>query len=569
MVNEPKPSDARELEVVSEPPVVAPDFGEPQALGATPESQLDEPRFLHPSSVIFEALSQVRQFIVPAIFGVYSAAQGGSWGIGFAVLLFSASLLFTLVRYFTLRYRVHAGDFIVTEGLLFRRVRSVPIRRIQNMDLTQNVLHRIFGVAEVRIETASGSKPEATLRVLTRPQIEELREAILGSSRVALAVSDQPVDSLPNLDSPPPNLTSEGNPAARRSGDSAPLLRPTGPGTLVHRIPLAQVLQAGLASNRGTVLLGVLAGFFFQDDWWRTSNFNFLPESVRETFAEQPKWQTLFLFGLGAFAVLFVILRLVSVTWYLLRFYNHRIERVGQDFRVSCGLFTKVSATVPSRRIQFISVHRSLIMRAFGLAAIRIETAGGAGQGNEDAATTVSRRWFLPAVRESEVQRILSELRPTVDWSLRDADWQGVSPLTGRRLLRLAAIACLVISLVGLAVTRPWGWLAGIVAFPIFSWLAIKKSKAKRFAQLDWGVAYQSGLFVKKMSFAFFNRFQTLQISASPFDKRWHMATLSIDTAAAGPAEHVVEVDYLDSAFAQAQFVQLQAAAAKHQPEWS
>jgi putative membrane protein len=107
-----------------------------------------------------------------------------------------------------------------------------------------------------------------------------------------------------------------------------------------------------------------------------------------------------------------------------------------------------------------------------------------------------------------------------------------------------------------------------LVTLPLLSLLAMKKSQAMRYARTDWGVAYRSGLWTRKLSFAFYDRMQTISFNQSPFDRRWNMAGISVDTAAAGPADHLVDVAYLDAAFAQQQFRELQSMAARHRPSW-
>ena len=83
---------------------------------------LSLPQRLHVSSLIFEVISNIRRYIVPAVVGIVGAARGGSWGAGIATFVFAASLLATLVRYFTLRYRISGTDLVISEGLLFRRL---------------------------------------------------------------------------------------------------------------------------------------------------------------------------------------------------------------------------------------------------------------------------------------------------------------------------------------------------------------------------------------------------------------------------------------------------------------
>ena len=52
----------------------------------------------------------------------------------------------------------------------------------------------------------------------------------------------------------------------------------------------------------------------------------------------------------------------------------------------------------------------------------------------------------------------------------------------------------------------------------------------------------------------FFEKVQTVSVYESPFDRRWGMATLCVDTAAAGPADHKIKIGYLTNELAKSEF---------------
>ncbi len=523
-------------------------------------SALSKPQFLHPSSIVFGILANIRKFIIPAAVGLFTAAQGGVWGFGVAGFVFGMSILGTLFRYFTLRYRLDGTDLVVSEGFIFRRVRSVPIHRIQNMDLVQSPIHRFLGVAEVNIETASGNEPEATLRVLTQQQITDLRTALFGSEGNALQAD------LPN------RANSEGTSTTQDHTGAVVQPLTAQRGNLVHSIPLKDLLIAGLASNRGMVIVGILFGFVWQFDLEERFDIDWLIQLN----PEQADSLQFALWGIVLVIAFFLLLRLFGMAWYVHRFFGYELREYGEDLRVSCGLFTKVTATIPRRRIQFITVHRPLLLRYLSLASVRIETAGGSGTNDENANATVARRWFLPVVPEEDVNAILRKLRHGLDWSAMQetVEWHGVSPFTERRLLRLASlgVVCLAMAIVGISHSRGWTLIAaimlgiavGLLAFLFLALVIRKKARSRRFARNDFGVVYQSGLLTRKLSFAFFDRIQSVAFMASPFDRRWKMATLAIDTAAAGPAEHRIQISYLDDRFAREQYLELAELATAH-----
>ena len=205
-------------------------------------------------------------------------------------------------------------------------------------------------------------------------------------------------------------------------------------------------------------------------------------------------------------------------------------------------------------------------MRKFGLASIRIETAGGAGKQGESATESVSKRWFIPVIPEEKVAELLTALRPDIQWEESKLDFKPLAEKAGRRLCRLAIVQAVLLSGIGLLATRPWGWLIGVAALPFLIMWAIKKSKAMRYARTENGVVYRSGVFIRKTSVTFFEKIQTLRVDQSPFDRRWKMASLSVDTAAAGPADHRIDVPYLDEDFAREELQLLRLKTGQEQP---
>jgi hypothetical protein len=73
---------------------------------------------------------------------------------GPAIILALPILFF---RYHTLRYRFDDEGIHARRGILFRREVNLADARIQDIHLTSGVIQRWFGLADVQIQTASGS----------------------------------------------------------------------------------------------------------------------------------------------------------------------------------------------------------------------------------------------------------------------------------------------------------------------------------------------------------------------------------------------------------------------------
>src|SRR5690606_18825573 len=132
---------------------------------APPVPSID--RRLHPWAWLFVLLGSLRQFLVPLLALV---VVGGRRGEGYQLIAAGVAVvvlaLLSVWRYFTYRYRIEGDSLMIRSGLLERSLRQVPFSRIHNVELRQTLLHRLFNVAEVKLESAGGTRPEAQMRVL-------------------------------------------------------------------------------------------------------------------------------------------------------------------------------------------------------------------------------------------------------------------------------------------------------------------------------------------------------------------------------------------------------------------
>jgi membrane protein YdbS with pleckstrin-like domain len=102
----------------------------------------------------------------------------------------AAALVFALGvvdrNYRSWGYAERAEDLLVTRGVLFRRLVVVPYGRMQLVDVTAGPVERRFGIATVRLHTASAGT-DASIRGLPPDEAARLRDrlAALGEARSA------------------------------------------------------------------------------------------------------------------------------------------------------------------------------------------------------------------------------------------------------------------------------------------------------------------------------------------------------------------------------------------------
>lgn len=95
-------------------------------------------------------------------------------------VIFSLPVL--LFRYYTLKYRFDGEGISMKWGFIFRREVNLTYARIQDIHLTSGVIQRWLGLADLKIQTASGSaEPEMTIEGIV--EYEKLRDFLYTKMR--------------------------------------------------------------------------------------------------------------------------------------------------------------------------------------------------------------------------------------------------------------------------------------------------------------------------------------------------------------------------------------------------
>ena len=560
-------------------------------------------RRLHPLSWIFTAAQFAKGFIVPAL--VLLVASGGGavelWGVAFIGPVIAAAV----VHYRVYRYRLAADEMVVRDGILTRTERHIPYGRIQNIDLVQNPLHRLCRVALVRVETASGTRPEAVMRVLSLDAVAEMHARVFagrGAARDATAtdaaggVGGRPGGSAPavatggpsDVREPPPAaadgpdvLPHEALPPGSHRGDGAVSERH---GRVLLRVPAGELVKLGIVSNKGLVVVAAALGLLAQA---RPDGDLFEPV-LRSAAARLPlgaaaDWLTGLqltnpvltgvLLAVTFMVAAFVLLRVLSVGWFLLQLHGFTLTRRGSDLRADYGLLTRVSRTIPTGRIQSLTATESPLHRRFRRQSLELRTVGGAASSNAsidfDASSDgpkAESQWLAPMVETARIPALLRQILPEVD--LDGVVWRRLAARARRRVLVRGLAPAAAVTLLGGLIAGPWGLALAPAATLAALWHAHRWAAHAAYALTAWGVLFRSGWWTRRLAIVPLARIQTVGLAESPFDRRHGMASVRIDTAGGGAAGYTIAIPYLERAVAAEVVRRLYAEAGRRAFRW-
>lgn len=483
-------------------------------------------RHLHPASFLFILGSQARQMLVPAVALLFTArTTEAGWELVAALLVVPFALI-AVVRALVFRYRIDEDELVIRSGVIFRSVRHVPYRRIHNIDAVQNVIHRLLGVAEVRIETGGGSEPEAAIQVLSMEAFRELREHVLARRAPAAAF------------------------APATEGEAVSQAPPTEDSAVILQLSPRELMLAGLIQNRAAIVVAAAFGLIYE--------FGLAESLVERVFGRDMPGRGVarqlvrvvlqgqvpiraILLGIGAIIAVLVLLRLLSMLWTLVMLHGYTLVRHGTDLRAEYGLLTRVTTTTPLKRVQTLTIVEGLLHRRFGRVMVRVQTAGSPA-GNAEGETT-RRVAIAPILPRAKVQQFVDAVLPGT--SVEHVEWQPPHPRAFRRAFVVTSVMLMLLtSWLGIWLRWRWFFLVPV----LLAWAAF--SARKYVANLWWGtttnaVLFRSGWLRRYMTVVQFPRVQAVSLVESPFDRRHGMASLHVDTFGATGAVHSVDIPYM------------------------
>lgn len=486
---------------------------------------------LHPVAMLLEALTNLRRWASAAAIPLVVTFFGNR-ELGFLVILLFAALIILVLSaiwgflaWQNTLYWVDQGAFHFRRGVVGKSERSIPLEHIQSVDVVQGIVQRLFGVVEIRIETAGGGggkqgASDAALPALSRAAANTLQAELATRRRVAVAAPDADADDVP-----------------------------AGP-VVIRRLGVGRLLLAGATSGQIGVALPIIGAAsqlldnVFSDERAIGLTRSLFPRSI----------STLVIVFL---AILFLAW-LVSIFGAVLAYAGFTLSRDGENLRIRRGLLERREVTIPLKRIQAVRTVEGVLRQPFGLVLLRMDSAGYGG--NAGVSTTL-----FPLLSRHEVQAFLrdatpefavsAQLQPLPRRSLRRYIFREVRPLL---LLAVPLAAALVLLSENTFLRDRWPYFAAgyalwLIALAGYGWW--------QFAGAGWAL-HDDRLVLRVRRLARSTaiiprrRLQTRSLSQSPFQRRAGLATLGAKIASGSGGSTLSLVD-MDAAAAQEVIEQL------------
>lgn len=404
--------------------------------------------------------------------------------VGLVVLL---AIFWTAWRFHT--FRITGDEVEVRSGVLFRTHRRAPLDRVQGVNLTRPALARLVGLAKLEV-VGAGLDANVKLEYLSTRNAETVRGDILrlASGHRAKDAAARPAAANGRLSSRVSAGLSEIVDGVDDDG--------TEPESIV-RVPMSRLILAGLLSGSTiwfvAIVIAVIVGLVLQPVWIIPALGASIPAAI----------------GFGTYAIRQFI-----------KTVRYSIAPSSAGVRITFGLLTTVTETLPPGRVHAVDVRQPLLWRWGGWYRIRVNKLSGRSASDASAAQMGD---VLPIGTQADVERVLRLLLPSIpiDAALLDAGLHG--PRDGDGYLTSPARA---------RVIDPLTWRRnGILVLP-------------------QAVLMRTGRLWPKLTILPLARLQSVRISQGPLARRLGLAALTGHTVM-GPVAGTIESLDHEQAYAQ------------------
>ncbi|WP_341940379.1 PH domain-containing protein [Microbacterium sp. LWH10-1.2] len=387
------------------------------------------------------------------------------------------------------QFRITGDHVEVRKGIIFRSHRRAPLDRVQGVNLTRPFPARIIGLAKLEV-VGAGTDANVDLEYLATTRAESVRSDILRLASGARAARQAAVDAASGR----PVADAAAAPSSARAQFVGSVnhgvtgliagvdLADVAPESVV-KIPTGRLVGSQLISSLlwvafFVIILLVATGGIF----------------IGGLIDGQPITSVIGL-GVGLGIGIPMVIAVVGITWaQISKSLRYSIAPTPDGVRITYGLLTTVTETLPPGRIFAVEVSQSLLWRPFGWWTIKINRMGGKSAAQQQSGSAQQFNIVLPVGKRADVERVLGLILPDAPVADIPLVWEHgiLGPVAGDPYRTMPA--------------RAW-WRRPV------SW------KRHGYAVTDFGLLLRRGTVWRKLAIFPLARLQGVSLSQGPIDR--------------------------------------------------
>ncbi|MCC5801812.1 PH domain-containing protein [Rossellomorea vietnamensis] len=341
---------------------------------------MSTPKRYHPLMMVLKLWSLIRGsfFFVLFLFVIKAGSDSlfiyyGRWGL---LAVIGISLLAIPLKWLFETYAYDNKAFYLNKGIVFKSEQTIAFSKIHNVNRHVSVLHRLFGLTALHLDTAAaGEDASVKFEALTLQEAEKLEELAANKEEKEAVLEE----------------TEEGQ-------EAAPVL--PSERTLHFRPTKKDTIKASFISLGFLFLVPLLFSFYSNiSDIW---NVDEEAKGIFSWIAQSPLTFIIVLAGL------LIVSAVLGVVRTYLKYGAYELSSDKDRIYITNGVIELQSFSILKERVQAVELKQSLIKRMFGMTGVELISIG-QGVISEGSPDIKSLYPFLPTDLAYE---LVAELLP-------------------------------------------------------------------------------------------------------------------------------------------------------------
>lgn len=399
-----------------------------------------------------------------------------------AYFIFLVTHIRQFLQYLRFRFYIQNGELIEESGIFSKSKTSIPLHRIQSVNLIQNYVHRITHTCELKIETAGSDKTEFLLKAIDR-------EKALAFQNVLQR-----------------NETIEGK-------------SPVQVNSSVFQIGIAGMFKLFISENHlktlGLILLFVVARI---DDLRQILGID-AEDYLEKEFSRFVLTMKLFL-PIALFIL--IITFMVSLVRVLVRYHNMELSVTANGFNMQWGFFQTQQKNIQQNKVQLVGWNQNFLRKILGIHILRFYMAG------EDV-TKESVRIQLPVMHGKLLHQLIYPYQSI--WPGNVEELKTIHPSYGWRKTIIYGVPLFVGLFVGLYFFEPVYIILPSIMFAYFAGHNFVAQRNFHFWFNNNTLQVRKGVWGREMLLLNFKNVQHVVVKTGPYLRSKKLATVIFHSA--------------------------------------
>lgn len=425
------------------------------------------------------------------------------WGLLGFIVVIGISIFFAWLPWKKFSFYLDKDRIVIMRGVFNREEKIIYYNRIHSVNVQQPLIHRIFGVAKLKIETPGGKigKAEGELRALPLAQALELQQQLKHYATIIKEggyISPSAVEDDPEKQTDSANLYYK----SKEQYD------------YTYKLSASELFRASLTSlNLNYAIIFILGIYSFADDFIRFIVPEFQYYKLFSNYDGLP-----FLSIVIVTVVVLLSVWLLSIVLYLIKFGDYHITRSKEQLSITYGLLEKKSYIFNQHKVQAIIMEENPLRQLLGYVELKVQVI--TSDANKEQLV------IHPYLRKKQIVEVLEQLMPN-----RILAIQKMIHKAPAAAFRTYALWPMIIVTV-ICGTGIWFWhesgLWMLLLYPVVAaWSHLRRVSAGIWLEED-ELILRKRIINRTTYFVARKHIVSLKVKASPRQRRLGMLTISV-----------------------------------------